>query len=188
MGLPWIPLVMFDRLAALIGRRPDPVRRPRPSPSIPPEIGRRLQPDNADEPLFPQLRAYGRGRPGVTQEREEWWVIRDDRGRVVGGAVVGDIGLDHPVAIDVAVDPRRQGEGWATRLYGELERRGIDMEAGSAASLAHTTMTPDGYRFMRARRTKADPDAESKIVVIANICPGCGPMDDRGRPLDDAAD
>jgi GNAT superfamily N-acetyltransferase len=128
------------------------------------------------------------GRPGVTQEREEWWVIRDERRRVVGGAVVGYIGPDHPVSIDVAVDPRRQGEGWATRLYGELERRGIDMEAGSAASLAHTTMTPDGYRFMRARRTKADPAAEPKIVTSANICPGCGPMDDRGRPLDDRSD
>jgi hypothetical protein len=42
----------------------------------------------------------------VTQEREWWWVIRDERGRVVGGAMVGDMGRGHPVSIDVAVDPR----------------------------------------------------------------------------------
>jgi GNAT superfamily N-acetyltransferase len=150
---------------------------------IPAEIERRLHPDNPHEPLFPKLRIYGKGRPGVTQEREEWWVIRDDRGRVVGGAMVADLGPDHPVSIDVAMDPRRQGEGWASRLYETLERRGIDMEAGSAASLAHATMTPDGYRFMRARRMKLDPDAEAKIVATANVCPGCGPMDERGRRL-----
>jgi GNAT superfamily N-acetyltransferase len=149
---------------------------------IPAEIAVRLHADNAHEPLFPQLKAYGNGRPGVKQERESWWVIRDGRGRVVGGAMVGG-GDDHPVAIDVAVDPSRQGEGWASRLYAELERHGIDMEAGSAASLAHCTMTPDGYRFMRTRRLKLDPDAEAKIIAAANICPACGPMDEHGRAL-----
>lgn len=142
----------------------------------------RLHPDNAEEPLFPQLRDFGKGQSGVAQEREWWWVIRDERGRVVGGAMVADNGPDHPVSIDVAVDSERQGEGWASRLYAELKRQGIDMEAGSAAALAHCTMTPDGYRFMRSRRGRLDRDAEVKIAASANICPACGPMDERGLP------
>ena len=158
-----------------------PIRSERALAPIPPEIARRLHPDNPHQPLFLKLRACGKGPPGVTQEREEWWVIRDERGRPVGGAKVGNIGPDHPVSLDVAVDPGRQGEGWASRLYVALEAAGIDMEAGSEASLAHVTMTPDGYRFMRARRLKKDPDAEASIAAKANLCPGCGPMDDVGR-------
>ena len=157
--------------------------QPQPSAPIPPAIARRLHPDNEHEPLFPKLRAFGRGKPGVTREREWWWVIRDERGRVVGGAMVGDMGMGRPVSIDVAIDPGRQGEGWATRLYAELEARGIDMEAGSSASLAHGTMTPDGYRFMLARRRKGDPRAEDEIVATASVCPACGATDDEGRPL-----
>ena len=88
----------------------------------------------------------------------------------------GDPG--HPVSLDVAMDPRRQGEGWATRLYAAIESSGIDVEAGSSASLAHGTMTPDGYRFMIARRLKRDPDAESAVVANARRCPGCGLVDD----------
>ncbi len=57
------------------------------------------------------------------------------------------------------------------------------MEAGSSASLAHCTMTPDGYRFMLARRRRGNPVAEAAIVATASGCPGCGPMDDEGRPL-----
>jgi len=179
---------MLDRLVSFIRGPREASATPRPGAPIPPAVRRRLHLDNPIEPLFPRLRAYGTGRPGVTQERDEWWVIRDDRGRVVGGAMVADMGRNHPVSIDVAVDPRRQGEGWASRLYGALERHGIDMEAGSAASLAHTTMTPDGYLFMRARRMKMDPSAEAKIAAEANVCPGCGPMDDRGLPIDGRAD
>jgi hypothetical protein len=41
---------------------------------------------------------------------------------------------------------------------------------------------------MRARRMKMDPDTENKIASAANVCPGCGPMDDRGFPIDGAAD
>jgi len=178
---------MLERLVSFIRGPRDVNARPRPSAPIPPAVRRRLHADNSAEPLFPKLRAYGTGRPGVTQEREEWWVIRDDRGRVVGGAMVGYMGPNHPVSIDVAVDPRRQGEGWASRLYEALELSGFDMEAGSAASLAHTTMTPDGYLFMRARRMKMEPDGESKIAAVANVCPGCGPMDNRGRAIDGGA-
>lgn len=168
----------------LLGRPAHQPDRPlRPSAPVPVAIASRLHPDNADDPLFPRLKVYGTGRPGVAQERDWWWVIRDDRGRVVGGAMVADNGHDHPVSIDVAVDPSRRGEGWASRLYAELERRGIDMEAGSSASLAHGTMTPDGYLFMRARRLKLDPDAEAGIIATADICPGCGPMNEHGRPI-----
>jgi GNAT superfamily N-acetyltransferase len=163
---------LLDRLRG----RPHPEPVVRPIAPIPPVIAERLCRDNEDLPLFPQLRQYGRGRPGVTQEAGEHWVVRDERGRVVGGAKVGWVGPDHPVALDVAVDPSRQGEGWATLLYEALEEAGIDAEAGSAASLAHRQMTRDGYAFMRARRLRKDPDAEAKIVATANVCPGCGSM------------
>ena len=170
----------MDRLRAALDRRRDhTIGRPSPdaawpSPPIPAVIAERLIPDNNNEPLFPKLKGYGKGKPGVTQEREEWWVIRDDHGRVAGGAVVGSIGPDHPVSIDVASDPRRQGQGFGTALYAALEAAGIDMEAGSSASLAHRTMTPLGYVFMRSRRQRQDPDAEARIIAAANVCPGCG--------------
>lgn len=171
-------MAVIDRLRELLGgRRRSSTQLSRLAAPIPPEIARRLRSDNPDDPLFPKLRAYGKGTPGVIREREWWWVIRDDRGRVVGGAMVGDMGPDHPVSIDVAVDPARQGEGWATRLYEALEERGFDMEAGSAASLAHRSMTPDGYRFMRARREKRSSGAEVDIKANAHFCPGRGPMD-----------
>ena len=184
-GLPEVGIV--ERALSLLAQAPR--RRPTsawPSAPIPPVIASRLRPDNDDEPLFPKLASYGRGRPGVTHEREWWWVIRDERGRVVGGAMVADMERGHPVAIDVAVDPVRQGEGWASRLYAELEARGIDMEGGSSASLAHCTMTPDGYRFMVARRRRSNPDAEAAIVAVAAVCPGCGVLDEHGRGVDGA--
>lgn len=121
-------------------------------------------------PLFPKLKEYGKGKPGVTEEREDWWVIRDDRGRVVGGPIVGSIGPDHP-----AIDPARQGQGFGTALYAALEAAGVDLEAGSAASLAHRTMMPLGYIFMRSRRRRRDPEAEKKIAMRAGVCPARGP-------------
>jgi len=172
----------MDRLSAAFDRLRDPsVGRPspdveRPSAPIPTVIAERLIPDNDDQPLFPVMKRYGKGKPGVTQEREEWWVIRDHRGRVAGGAMVGSIGPDHPVSVDVAVDPKRQGQGFGTALYAALEGAGIDMEAGSAASLAHRTMTPLGYIFMRSRRMRDDPEAEAKIAATAHVCPACGPQ------------
>ena len=81
---------------------------------VPPEIACRLISEDKGRALYRYLRAYGKGRPGVTQEREEWWIVRDELGRVVGGAMVGLIGDEHPVSIDVAIDPARQREGWAT--------------------------------------------------------------------------
>ena len=149
----------------------------RPVAAIPPAIASRLGPDNLDDPLFPKAKRFGRGVPGVTQEDEVWWVIRDERGRVVGGAMVDSMGPDHPVSIDVAVDPSRQGRGFGTALYAALAQAGIDVEAASAASLAHRTMTPLGYVFMRSRRRRTDPDAEHRIVETAAVCPGCGTLD-----------
>lgn len=96
---------MLSRLRSLIDRPRDRPREPRRATAIPDEIGRRLHADNAVDPLFPKLSAYGRGVPGVTREREAWWIIRDERGHVVGGAMVAGMGRDHPVSIDVAVDP-----------------------------------------------------------------------------------
>ena len=79
--------------------------------------------------------------------------------------------------------PRGSGKAGLPRLYEALERNGIDVEAGSGASLAHGTMTLDGYLFMRARRLRKNPDAEAMIVAAANICPACGPLDGLGNPL-----
>lgn len=90
--------------------------------------------------------------------------------------MVGSIGSDHPVSIDVAVDPRRQAEGFGSALYAAFEGAGIDTETGSAASLAHRTMTPLGYVFMRGRLLRNDRDAEAKICGSADLCPGCGPL------------
>ncbi|MES2210147.1 MAG: GNAT family N-acetyltransferase [Chloroflexota bacterium] len=162
-------------LRRALGRGQAPILE-RPIAPIPPEIVARLILDNDEEPLFPKFQEYGKGRPGVTEEREEWWVLRDDRGRVVGGAIVGSMGPDHPVSIDVAIDPARQGQGLGTALYAALEAAGVDMEAGSAASLAHRTMTPLGYVFMRSRRLRHDPEAEAKIAASAHVCPACGPQ------------
>lgn len=165
---------LATRLRELIERaRTPPSRQRRPLPAIPAAVAERLRPDNVEHPLFPDLVRLGPGRPGVTQVDDVWWVIRDERGSMVGGARVAILGDGH-VSIDVAVDPRRQGEGLATRLYDELTRRGIDMEAGSSASLAHRSMTPDGYAFMLARRLRTDPEAEAKIARTANLCPWCG--------------
>ncbi len=147
---------------------------------IPPVVAARLLLDDGEHPLLLDLLPFGSGAPGVTEEDYPYWVIRDAAGRVVGGAKVMRMPADHPVSLDVAIVPDRQGEGWATTLYDELMAHGIDVEAGSSASLAHGTMTRDGYLFMRARRMRADPNAEARIVAAANICPACGPLDERG--------
>jgi GNAT superfamily N-acetyltransferase len=166
---------LLDRLRAsdARGTRPEIGRLIAP---VPPVIAERLIPDNEDEPLFPKFKRYGKGKPGVAQVEDEWWVIRDDRGRIVGGAIVGSIGPDHPVSIDVAVDPQRQGQGYGTALYAALLAGDIDVEAGSAASLAHRSMTSRGCIFMRSRRLRNDPEAEASICATAHVCPGCGPL------------
>lgn len=54
-------------------------------------------------------------------------MIRDERGRVVGGAMVGDMGHGHPVSIDVAVDPARRDNGWMVNrrpMRGGVNERG----------------------------------------------------------------
>jgi GNAT superfamily N-acetyltransferase len=165
----------LDRLRCSLGGRPAPEVE-RPSAPVPPVIAQRLIDGNPDQPLFLVMKKYGKGKAGVTQEREEWWVIRDDRGRIVGGAVVGPVGPNHPVSIDVGIDPKRQGQGFGTALYAALEDAGIDIEAGSAASLAHRFMTPLGYIFMRSRRLRNDPEAEARIAATAHVCPACGPQ------------
>lgn len=148
---------------------------------IPEVVAARLLRHDGDRPLYLDLLQFGNGPVGVTEEEYPYWVIRDAEGRVVGGAKVMRMPAGHPVSVDVAVAPDRQGEGWATALYDALAARGIDVEAGSSASLAHRAMTRDGYLFMRARRLRSDPDAEAKIVGEAGICPRCGPIEARGR-------
>lgn len=112
----------------------------------------------------------------MTREEHEGWIVRDARGDVVGGSRVGDVGADHPPALDVAVDPQRLREGFASTLYAALEAAGIDVESASTASLAHRTMTPLGYAFMLGRRLRSNPDAEAEIIAMADRCPACGPL------------
>jgi GNAT superfamily N-acetyltransferase len=145
---------------------------------IPRQVSRRLIPDNADEPLIALIRRkFSRGRPGVTHEYGPWWVVRDQHGRVVGGVRVGEVGVDHPPALDVAVDEHHRRLGYATALYEALSSSGIDVEAASAASLAHRSMTLAGYMFMVGRRSKIDLDAGMKIAATADVCPSCGVCD-----------
>lgn len=147
---------------------------------IPVAVARGLLSSDGGRPLYQDLLQFGTGPVGVVEEEYPYWVIRDTAGRLVGGAKVMRMPGEHPVSLDVAIAPDRQGEGWATALYNGLAARGIDVEAGSSASLAHGTMTRDGYLFMRARRLRTDPDAETKIIAESGICPGCGSLDDRG--------
>jgi GNAT superfamily N-acetyltransferase len=144
---------------------------------IPEVVAARLLRYDGDRPLYLDLLQFGDGLVGVTEEDYPYWVIRDVEGRVVGGAKVMRMPAGHPVSLDVAIAPDRQGLGWATALYDALTARGIDVEAGSSASLAHGTMTLDGYLFMRARRLRTDPDAEAQMVAEAHVCPMCGPLD-----------
>lgn len=147
---------------------------PGPKIAIPAEVRKRLASDNPADPLFPQLRRFGRGQPGVTHEEAEWWIVRDARGQVVGGVRVGDVGPDHPPALDVAVDPKQLRQGFGSMLYLALAEAGVDVEAASAASLAHRTMTPLGYAFMLGRRRRSSPDAEADVVATVDRCPACG--------------
>jgi GNAT superfamily N-acetyltransferase len=166
---------LLDRLRHSKSRRErrDVERSQRPIPDV---VAERLVPDNDDEPLFPKFKRFGTGDPGVAQVEGDWWVIRDAHGRIVGGAIVSNVGANHPASIDVAIDPRRQGQGYGTALYAALAASGIDIEASSAASLAHRTMTRLGYIFMRSRRLRRDPDAEASICETSRDCPGCGPL------------
>ncbi len=153
----------------------------RPAAPIPDAVAVRLLRGEDEWPLARDLRRFKRGSEGVSREEYPFWVIRDSEGRVVGGAKVMLMSDGHPVSLDVAVLPERQGEGWATLLYEGLVAHGFDVEAGSSASLAHRTMSREGYLFMRARRLRTDRDAEAKIVASANRCPYCGPLDAQGR-------
>jgi hypothetical protein len=65
-------------------------------------------------------------------------------------------------------------QGFGSMLYRALEEVGIDVEAASAASLAHRTMTPLGYAFMLGRRCRSSPDAEAHVVATVDRCPACG--------------
>jgi hypothetical protein len=136
----------------------------------------RLAPDKNLSPVFPRFLEFGDGEPGVTQETADCWIVRDDQGRVAGGAFVRLTRDGHPPVLDVAVDPGRLREGWASRLYRALDEQGIDVEAASRAALAHRTMTAHGYAFMLGRRRRHDLAAEETIAAAAHLCPKCGPV------------
>ncbi|MFH1104218.1 MAG: hypothetical protein V1757_04665 [Actinomycetota bacterium] len=149
---------------------------PAPEIEIPQAVAARLIPDKNLCPVFPRLREFGDGEPGVTRETADCWIVRDDARRVVGGAYVRLTRDGHPPVLDVAVDPERLREGWASRLYRVLDDQGIDVEAASRAALAHRTMTAHGYAFMLGRRRRHDSSAEETIAATAHLCPKCGPV------------
>ena len=93
----------------------------------------------------------GNGPPGATEENEAIWVVRDERGRPVGGARVV---RGPPPAIDVEIAPRYRRRGYATALYQALNAAGFDTEGASDRAVATGMMTPLGYAFMAGRRRK----------------------------------
>jgi GNAT superfamily N-acetyltransferase len=121
--------------------------------------------DNDLSSLWVMLRnRYGPGDPGITQESSSDWIIRTDRGCVAGGVVVhANDGDGLPPSIDVAIDPRYRRRGYATRVYEAIRAAGIDVEAGSDASMRFGTMTKLGYAFMVGRRRKARVDGPGAV-------------------------
>lgn len=103
------------------------------------------------EPEWRQFLSYGEGRPGATEENENLWVIRDQRGRPVGGARVF---AGPPAAIDIEIAPGYRRKGYATALYEALAAAGFNTEAASDHALGAGLMTPFGYAFMIGRRRK----------------------------------
>jgi GNAT superfamily N-acetyltransferase len=119
---------------------------------VPPEIAPHLLRIQLD-PLMATLRTFGRGRPGITRETEIYWVVRDRRGRVIGGAKA-DANVPRAIALDVEIAPAHRRQGHASRLYEAIAATGIDVEAASDYSLEQRLMTPLGYAFQVGRRHK----------------------------------
>jgi GNAT superfamily N-acetyltransferase len=92
------------------------------------------------DPLMATLRMFGRGRPGITRETEIYWVVRDRRGRVIGGAKADD-SIPRAIAVDVEIAPHHRRQGHASRLYEAIAAAGIDVEAASDYSLEQKLMT-----------------------------------------------
>lgn len=129
-----------------------PPEEPDPDFEIPPEVNCRLL-RRSLIPLMATLASFGKGKPGITRETEVYWVLRDDRGRVIGGAMASDDPEDDPALdIEVVREHRRQGHG--TRLVEAITAAGIDYEKGSDASLEREILTPLGYAFQVGRRAK----------------------------------
>lgn len=98
-----------------------------------------------------QFLHYGKGSPGARAETDDIWVVRDERGRPVGGARVF---WGPPPAIDVEIAPRHRRMGYATVLYEALNAAGFDTEGASDHAVATGMMTPLGYAFLDGRRRK----------------------------------
>ena len=142
-----------------------PPEYPDSSVSIPAEIRAQLL-RRPLRPFMESLRSFGRGRPGITRETEIYWVVRDQHGRIIGGAKAEVID-DDLVALDVEVLPEHRRRGHATRLYLAIQEAGVDVEAASDTSLSEGFMTPLGYAFQVGRRRKRrqmqdNPDRRAK--------------------------
>jgi GNAT superfamily N-acetyltransferase len=120
-----------------------------PDPAFPPEIDSRLN-RRPTVPLMRELKQFGKGPTGIRRDQEYWWILRDHRGRVIGGARV--ITDENPVLIDIEVEERHRRQGHGSRLFAVVELAGYDMEAGSDHSLATGTLSPLGYAFQVGRR------------------------------------
>ena len=94
---------------------------------------------------------YGKGPPGARAVNGAIWVVRDERGKPVGGARVF---RGPPPTIDVEIAPRYRRRGYATVLYQALDAAGFDTEGASDRAVATGMMTPLGYAFMAGRGRK----------------------------------
>jgi hypothetical protein len=69
-------------------RREDPyAEEPDPGFDIPGEINRSLN-RRSTVPLLGELCDFGKCPPGIRRDDDYWWILRDRRGRVIGGARV----------------------------------------------------------------------------------------------------
>lgn len=137
-----------------------PADEPDPGFDIPGEINRRLN-RRSTVPLLRELCNFGKGPPGIRRDDDYWWILRDRRGRVIGGARV--ITDEDPVVIDIEVDRQHRRQGHATRLFAEIEAAGYDMESGSNHSLATGMLSPLGYAFHVGRRAKTSRATKTNL-------------------------
>lgn len=121
------------------------------------------------QPLMDSLHSLGRGRPGITRESDIYWVVRDRRGQIIGGAKA-DVVDASLVALDVEIAPDHRRRGHATALYAAISEAGIDVEAASDVSLREGLMTPLGYAFQVGRRRKRQGVAQQPTTKRGLPC------------------
>lgn len=91
-----------------------------------PEIVRLAAPTLTDrEAILAPLDAFSRAQGFVWQPEPLTLVLRDDEGRIVGGAI-GETNWGWLHLTVLAVSPELRGQGWGGRLFREMERLALD--------------------------------------------------------------